>query len=51
VGILRIAEGESPILEVPLFAAESVGQGGLTRQAEDALIEAGGSAVRRLLKR
>ena len=51
VGILRIAEGESPILEVPLFTAESVGQGGLTRQAEDALIEAGGSAVRRLLKR
>jgi D-alanyl-D-alanine carboxypeptidase (penicillin-binding protein 5/6) len=51
IGILRVSEGESPILDVPLFAAESVGKGGLTRQAEDALVEAGGNAVRRLLKR
>ena len=51
VGILRVSEGEAPILDVPLFAAESVGKGGLTRQAEDALLEAGGNAVRRLLKR
>ncbi|MBV9111799.1 MAG: D-alanyl-D-alanine carboxypeptidase [Hyphomicrobiales bacterium] len=51
VGILRVSEGDAPILEVPLFAAESVGKGGLKRQAEDALVEAGGNAVRRLLKR
>jgi D-alanyl-D-alanine carboxypeptidase (penicillin-binding protein 5/6) len=51
VGVLRIFEGEAPVLEVPLFAAESVGQGGLTRQAEDALFEAGSGAFRRLMKR
>jgi D-alanyl-D-alanine carboxypeptidase (penicillin-binding protein 5/6) len=51
IGILRVSEGESPILDVPLFAAEFVGKGGLTRQAEDALVEAGGNTVRRLLKR
>lgn len=51
VGVLRIFEGDTPVLEVPLFAAESVGQGGLTRQAEDALFEAGSGALRRLLKR
>jgi D-alanyl-D-alanine carboxypeptidase (penicillin-binding protein 5/6) len=51
VGVLRISEGDAPVLEVPLYAAESVGQGGLARQAEDALFEAGGSAIRHLLKR
>jgi D-alanyl-D-alanine carboxypeptidase (penicillin-binding protein 5/6) len=51
VGVLRIYEGETPVLEVPLFAVENVGQGGLTRQAEDALFEAGSGAFRRLLKR
>jgi D-alanyl-D-alanine carboxypeptidase (penicillin-binding protein 5/6) len=51
IGILRVFEGEASILEVPLFAAESVGQGGLVRKAEDALIEAGSGTVRRLLKR
>jgi len=51
VGVLRVFEGEAQILEVPLFAAESVGQGDLARQAQDALLEAGSGAVRRLLKR
>jgi D-alanyl-D-alanine carboxypeptidase (penicillin-binding protein 5/6) len=51
VGVLRIFEGDASILEVPLYAAESVGQGGLTRQAEDALFEAGSGAFRRLLRR
>jgi D-alanyl-D-alanine carboxypeptidase (penicillin-binding protein 5/6) len=51
IGVLRILEGDTPVLEVPLFAAESVGQGNLTRQAEDALFEAGSGALRRLLKR
>ncbi|SDR48208.1 D-alanyl-D-alanine carboxypeptidase (penicillin-binding protein 5/6) [Rhizobiales bacterium GAS191] len=51
VGVLRVYEGEASILEVPLFAAESVGQGDLARQAQDALLEAGSGAIRRLLKR
>jgi D-alanyl-D-alanine carboxypeptidase (penicillin-binding protein 5/6) len=51
VGVLRIFEGDAAILEVALYAAETVGKGGLTRQAEDALIEASGGALRRLLKR
>jgi D-alanyl-D-alanine carboxypeptidase (penicillin-binding protein 5/6) len=51
IGVLRIFEGDAPILEVPLYAAESVGQGGLARQVEDALLEAGSGAFRRLLRR
>ncbi|MBV9136118.1 MAG: D-alanyl-D-alanine carboxypeptidase [Hyphomicrobiales bacterium] len=51
IGILRVSEGDAPILDVPLYAAESVGKGGLQRQAEDAFVEAGGNAVRHLLKR
>jgi serine-type D-Ala-D-Ala carboxypeptidase (penicillin-binding protein 5/6) len=51
VGVLRVYEGEAQILEVPLFTAEAVGQGGLTRQARDALVEAGSGAIRRLLRR
>ncbi|MBV9591829.1 MAG: D-alanyl-D-alanine carboxypeptidase, partial [Hyphomicrobiales bacterium] len=51
IGILRVSEGDAPILDVPLYAAESVAKGGLQRQAEDAFVEAGGNAVRHLLKR
>ena len=51
IGVLRIFEGDAPIVEVPLYAAEEVGQGGLARQVEDAILEAGGGAFRRLLKR
>jgi D-alanyl-D-alanine carboxypeptidase (penicillin-binding protein 5/6) len=51
VGALRVYEGDASILEVPLYTAESVGSGDLSRQAQDALIEAGSGAIRRLLKR
>ncbi|MFI5012057.1 MAG: D-alanyl-D-alanine carboxypeptidase family protein [Hyphomicrobiales bacterium] len=51
IGVLRVFEGDASILEVPLFAAESVGEGGLMRKAEDALFEAGSGTVRRLLRR
>ena len=51
VGILRILEGDLPILDIPLYAAAAMGEGGLRRRAEDALAELAGDAVRRLLRR
>ncbi|SMF69311.1 D-alanyl-D-alanine carboxypeptidase (penicillin-binding protein 5/6) [Xaviernesmea oryzae] len=39
VGVLRISAGDRVVREVPLVTAQPVGQGGLTSQATDALLE------------
>jgi serine-type D-Ala-D-Ala carboxypeptidase (penicillin-binding protein 5/6) len=49
VGVLRVMRGNSQALEQPLFAAEEVEQGPLTRRAYDGLWELGAGAVRRAI--
>jgi D-alanyl-D-alanine carboxypeptidase (penicillin-binding protein 5/6) len=39
IGLLKVWRGDNAVLEVPLQAAESVGKGGLTRRAFDAVTE------------
>lgn len=39
VGVLKISAGDRVVREVPLVAAQSIGTGGLTSQATDALLE------------
>jgi serine-type D-Ala-D-Ala carboxypeptidase (penicillin-binding protein 5/6) len=49
VGVLRVMRGNSQALEQPLFAAEEVERGPLTRRAYDGLWELGAGAVRRAI--
>ena len=49
VGVLRVMRGDSQALEQPLFAAEDVEQGPLSRRAYDSLWELGAGAVRRAI--
>ena len=49
VAVLRVMRGDTLALEMPLLAAQDVGEGTLTQRALDALWELGSGAVRRAI--
>ncbi len=49
VAVLRVMRGDTLALEMPLHAAQDVGEGTLTQRALDALWELGSGAVRRAI--
>lgn len=51
VGRLVLLRGEHPVLETPLYAGASIGQGSLTQRAADGAMELAGGWIRKALRR
>ncbi len=51
IGRLRVMRGEVRALDIPVYAAEDVGEGSLIRKARDAMFEQGVIWIRKALGR